>query len=86
MNEKYLCKTSCVLAQSSSSLSSDVSCPALVKLRQSLRTYFHYDCFQPGQLEATLPVMHGYDVVVNLKMPIGGGKTLCMFCRPLPLL
>ena len=42
---------------------------------------FHHDSLRPGQQEAMLPVMHGHDVLV--KMPTGGGKTMCMFVPPL---
>lgn len=53
----------------------------LVKLQPTMRSYFHHDSFKPGQLGAMLPVVHVKDMFV--KMPTGGGKTLCMFLPPL---
>ena len=47
----------------------------------AMQSYFHHNNFRPGQLEAMLPIMHGKDVLV--KMPTGGGKTMCMFVPPL---
>ena len=79
----YCCSTSCPFAKCSSVISSpDVdSCPAVAKLRTALVSYFHHDSFRPGQLEAMLAVMHGNDVLV--KLPTGGGKTMCMYLPPL---
>ena len=56
-------------------------CTIFVKLLPAMQSYFHHDSFRPGQLEAMFPVMHGHDVLV--KMPTGGGKTMCMFVPPL---
>lgn len=42
-----------------------------------MATYFGFDDFRTGQLEAILPALHGRDVVVQ--MAIGAGKSLCMF-------
>ena len=50
------------------------SCVARVKLTEALFQ------FQPGQLEA---VAHGKDAFV--RMPTGGGKSLCMFLLPIQL-
>ena len=58
-------------------------CPAVDKLTQALTRFFGFDSFQPGQLEALLPVAHGKDVFVQ--MPTGGGKSLCMFVFPFAL-
>ena len=62
-------------------VSPDDSCVVVAKLQPIMRSYFHHESFRPGQLEAILPVMHGHDVLV--KMPTGGGKSLCMFLPPL---
>ena len=58
-------------------------CAAQQKLQNILRNTFHYQCFRPGQLEALLPVAHGKDVFV--RMPTGGGKSLCMYLVPLSI-
>ena len=44
---------------------------------EALKTYFEFGCFRPGQLEAVLLALHGRDVFVRI--PTGGGKSLCMF-------
>ena len=59
------------------------SCAAGMKLAQALQSYFGFACFRPGQLEALLPVAHGQDAFV--RMPTGGGKSICMFLMPLAL-
>ena len=51
------------------------------KVATCQQSYFHQTSFRPGQLEAMLSVMHEEDVLV--KMPTGGGKTMCMFVPPL---
>ena len=53
------------------------------KLEGALRSTFHYTSFRPGQLEALHSVAHGKDVFV--RMPTGGGKTLCMYLVPVSL-
>ena len=54
------------------------TCVGYRKLKEALQGHFK---FSPGQLEALLPVVHGKDVFV--RMPTGGGKSLCMFLVPL---
>ena len=58
-------------------------CLCEVKLTQSLQKYFGYTSFRPGQLEASLSILHGHDVFV--RMVTGSGKTLCMFLGPLAM-
>lgn len=58
-------------------------CAAQSKLKSVLSSIFHYEYFRPGQLEAVLPVAHGKDVFVRL--PTGGGKSLCMYLIPLSI-
>ncbi len=60
-----------------------LQCPAKDKLCEALPKYFKYTSFRPGQLDALLPVLHGYDVFV--RMATGAGKSLCMFLAPLCL-
>lgn len=48
-----------------------------------LRNIFHHNSFRPGQLEAVMQVAHGKDVFVRL--PTGGGKSVCMFLVPLAM-
>lgn len=57
------------------------TCSCQSKLQRVLYQYFGYSSFRPGQLEASLAVMHGKDVVV--RMATGSGKSLCMFLGPL---
>ena len=61
----------------------DDKCPAQSKLKSSMRRYFGFSSFQPGQLETMLPLMHGEDVFA--RMATGAGKSLCMFLPPLAL-
>ena len=42
-----------------------------------------FSSFLDGQLEATLPLLHGRDMFV--RMATGSGKSLCMFLGPLML-
>ncbi len=60
-----------------------VPCTARERLQEALFTYFKYVEFRPGQLESTLPALHGHDVFV--RMATGSGKSLCMFLVPLSL-
>ena len=56
-------------------------CPARIQLYTTLRRFFKFAEFRPGQLEATLAVLHCKDVFV--RMATGSGKSLCMFLPPL---
>ena len=57
------------------------ACAAHNKLMDTLRCYYGFTSFRPGQLKALLPVAQ--DTFV--RMPTGGGKTLCMFLMPLSM-
>ena len=59
------------------------ACAAQKKLMDALHSYYGFTSFRPGQLEALLLVAHGRDTFV--RMPTGGGKTLCMFLVPLSI-
>lgn len=52
-------------------------CPNKAKCIKTLRDFFKFESFRPGQLEAILPVLHGCDTFV--RMATGSGKTLCMY-------
>ena len=56
-------------------------CPARIKLYATLRRFFKFAEFRPGQLEAALAVLHRKDVFVH--MATGSGKSLCIFLPPL---
>ena len=77
------CEPTCPFSKETGAVStaSDGSCPVLVKLLPAMHSYFGHESFRPGQLEAILLVLHRHDVLV--KMPTGGGKTMCMFMPPL---
>ena len=53
------------------------------KLKATMQSHCGCSNFRPGQLEDLLPVVHGRDAFV--RMPTGGGKTLCMFLPPLAM-
>lgn len=59
----------------------DGQCPARIQLYTTLRRFFKFAEFKPGQLEATMAVLHRKDVFV--RMATGSGKSLCMFLPPL---
>ena len=50
---------------------------------ESLGSYFKLTNFRRGQLEGILPVLHRKDAFIRL--PTGGGKSLCMFLVPLSI-
>lgn len=77
-----LCNESCTSVGGRRS-SVSVPCTARDKLKEALYTYFKHTEFRPGQLESTLPALHGQDVFV--RMATGSGKSLCMFLVPLAL-
>ena len=54
-----------------------------MRLHGALHSYFKFDDFRDGQLEAMLPIMHGKDVFV--RMATGSGKSMCMFLPPLAI-
>ena len=74
---KLLCNRQCVDGVIST------SCVARGKLAEALQIHFDFKSFRPGQLEALLAVAHGKDAFV--RMPTGGGKSLCMFLVPLSI-
>ena len=76
---ELLCSNQCRAWANDTSLSR--TCTAVKKLTEALSLYFGFSSFRPGQLEALLPVAHGKDAFV--RMPTGGGKSLCMFLMPL---
>ena len=60
---------------------SGLHCPARICLENTLRKYFKFSNFRPGQMDAMLPLLHCKDVFV--RMATGSGKSLCMFIPPL---
>ena len=64
-----------------SSCVGDDPCPARMQLCATLQRFFKFTEFRPGQLEASLAVLHHKDVFV--RMATGSGKSLCMFLPPL---
>lgn len=81
--QRLLCRNDCPVWLRGGTSSYSEECTARQKLEETLRSTFHHASFRPGQLEALLPVAHGQDVLV--RMPTGGGKSLCMFLIPLSL-
>ena len=81
--QRLLCRNDCPVWLRGGTSSYSEECTARQKLGETLRSTFHHASFRPGQLEALLPVAHGQDVLV--RMPTGGGKSLCMFLIPLSL-
>ena len=79
-NSKVLCSDRCQ-AWTGNGLSN--ACTGQRKLTDALHSSYGFTSFRPGQLEALLPVAHGRDTFV--RMPTGGGKTLCMFLVPLSI-
>ncbi len=73
------CANEVAVAESSMS----IPCTARDRLKEALLTYFKHAEFRPGQIESTLPAIHGQDVFV--RMATGSGKSLCMFLVPLAL-
>ena len=57
------------------------TCSCSSKLKDVMQQFFGYSTFRPGQLEASLSVLHGHDVFIQ--MATGSGKSLCMFLGPL---
>ena len=72
-----LCSKDCLCASGSTSQDALQNCTAYQKAVNALETYFKFANFRPGQLEAVLPALHGKDVFVRI--PTGGGKSLCMY-------
>ena len=62
---------------------SNETCTARMRLHGALRSYFKFDDFRDGQLEAMLPIIYGKDVFVH--MATGSGKSMCMFLPPLAI-
>ena len=76
-----LCSKDCACANGRISEILLQQCAAYPRVVSALNTFFKFTCFRPGQLEALLPILHGQDTFVRL--PTGGGKSLCMFIVPL---
>ena len=77
-----ICKRDdCPLSKPKNGVVDTSQCRAIAKLKFAMTLIFDHTGFKTGQLEAMLPVAHGRDVFV--RMPTGGGKTLCMLVPPL---
>ena len=76
-----LCNRECLCATGYTSNEALQNCEAYPKVARCLTAYFQFGEFRPGQLETLMAVLHGRDVFVRL--PTGGGKSLCMFLVPL---
>lgn len=72
-----LCRNDCLCASGSTTLDALEKCTAYQKAVDALESYFNFVNFRPGQLDAVLPALHGKDVFVRI--PTGGGKSLCMY-------
>lgn len=83
MAVQLLCRSDCPVWLSGSASSDSEVCIAQTKLEGALCSTFRHTRFRPGQLKALLSVCHGKDVFV--RMPTGGGKSLCMFLVPVSL-
>ena len=83
MPVQLMCRGDCPVWSNGSALSCGEQCTVCQRLTDTLSLKFHHSSFRPGQLEALLAVAHGKDVFV--RMPTGGGKSMCMFLIPLCL-
>ena len=77
------CNGSCAVGATGERSSVSTPCTAKDRLKETLYSYFKFSEFRPGQLESTLPALHGQDVFV--RMATGSGKSLCMFLVPLTI-
>ena len=80
----HLCRKSseCPAANGCTTLSND-ECAVHRRAEETLQKYSGFSSFKYGQLEAILPVLHGRDAFVRI--PTGGGKSICMFLPPLAI-
>ena len=72
-----LCCQDCLCATGCTSPEALQQCSVYPRVTSALKMYFRFSTFCPGQLEASLPALHGRNTFVRL--PTGGGKSLCMF-------
>ena len=72
-----LCCRNCLCASIVRSEDDLQQCSAYRRAICAREMFFNLTSFHPGQLEAILPVLHGKDVFVRI--PTGGGKSLCMY-------